>query len=371
MFKFQSKDISIFLENFFSRRMNLTTQRMIGECVEKRSKFNFIMGQLPSELQLEILDYIPRKVIFEPEELAFLQLFYIFTFNNYLEDYSSWFTKVNNFDFIECFDDVLENTSELDYEYLIDYYGDEAKYYDESDIDIFFKMIPDDLRKNRAFMNALIKKDSKARHYVIEPMTDQNSLTVNFTEEQFSYYRRFALHFVSTKETYHESYDVYKVLCRELQNDREIVLGIMENDIYPIREGRAEELRNDREIVLKTVQEHGDALEFASDNLKNDKEIVLSAIKNYGWAFTWASDRLKNDKEISLKAVQKYWKVYEKIPDELKTNKEILFEAGYKSNLYSLRWLPDKIKNHVRSMLHDKKDDDNFKLIAQRMGINN
>ena len=81
---------------------------MIGECVEKRSKFNFIMGQLPSELQLEILDYIPRKVIFEPEELAFLQLFYIFTFNNYLEDYSSWFTKVNNFDFIECFDDVLE-----------------------------------------------------------------------------------------------------------------------------------------------------------------------------------------------------------------------------------------------------------------------
>ena len=351
--------------------MNLTTERIIGECVEKRSKFNFIMGQLPSELQLEILDYIPRKVIFEPKELAFLQLFYTYTFYNHLEDYSSWFTEdifyfINN----ECFYSTLEYEDELDYEVLIDY-DDEAKYYDESDIDIFFKMIPDDLRKNRAFMNALIKKDSKARDYVIEPMTDQNSLTVNFTEEQFSYYRRFALHFVSTKETYHESYDVYKVLCRELQNDREIVLGIMENDIYPIREGRAEELRNDREIVLKTVQEHGDALEFASDNLKNDKEIVLSAIKKYGWAFTWASNRLKKDEEIALKAVQKYWKVYKKIPDELKTNKKILFEAGYQSNLYSLRWLPDKIKNLVRSVLHDKKDDDNFKLIAQRMGINN
>jgi hypothetical protein len=404
--------------------MNLTTQRMIGECVEKRSKFNFIMGQLPSELQLEILDYIPRKVIFEPEELSFLQLIYTYTFYNHLEDYSSWFTEdINYSDFIECFGNAYEYKCELDYE-LLDYEffrGDDSdefdendNYYDKTAIDIFLKMIPNDLRKNRTFMNALIKKDSKARDYVIEPMTDQNCLTISFTEEQFSYYRKFALHSV-------ESYGVYSVLCRELKNNREIVMGLMEHDWYPIRYGEAEELRNDREIIFKTVrnfgwaleyasenlkndkeivfsgvQNYGLALEFASENLKNDKEIVFSAVQNMGLAYTWASDRLKNDKEISLKAVQLNWKVYEKLSDKLKNNKEIalkavqmnwkfyekfsdklknnkeiFFEAGEKSNWYSLIWVPDKYKNSVRSVLNNQPDNDIFRLIAHRMGINN
>ena len=39
-------------------------------------------------------------------------------------------------------------------------------------------------------------------------------------------------------------------------------------------------------------------LQYVSDNLKADREFVMEAIEQHGWALEYASDDLQNDPEL-------------------------------------------------------------------------
>jgi len=310
--------------------MNSITRSLVSQAVSNQKLVVTAFTTLPTELQLEILDYIPRRVVFQPKELAFLKHLYIYTFYYHRGD-DSWLTDQENFlDFME----YTEGRND-------DYDFDD----DESCLDTFFERIPDDLRKSRLFMNTLIIKTPKAQEYIIEPMTDQDCYSIAFTTKQFDYYRKITLDSLYEE---HYSFDyvsdelkkdrkfmlaaVQKIngaleyAPDELQNDREIVLTAVKRDGYFLYDV-SYELQNDFEIVLAAVQQNGYALGSAYCKLSNNREIVLAAVKQLGGALKYASKELKNDREIVLAAVQQNGYALKYASAELQKDSEIVLTA--------------------------------------------
>ena len=278
---------------------------MLGECVEKHSKFNFIMAQLPTELQMEILEYVPIKIYFEPKELMFYK------------------TQLQN-----CL--LLQND---------------------------FQMIPDALRRNSDFMKWVIRRNPKAKEYVVEPMVNEDCSMIQFTQDQYNYYRKFLLKEISEYKFYGSPAKL-SLLCAELRGDKEIMLTAVQHG-WEALEFASENLKNDKEIVLTALEDNGDALKFASDNLKNDKEFVLETVQKDGWALEFASDNLKNDKEIVFAAVQQNRGLaLEFASNNLKNDKEIVL-AAVNNNLEddsleyasALEFASDNLKNDKEIVL--------------------
>ena len=273
---------------------------------------------LPLELAMEILEYVPIKIFFVPKALRF---------------YKDQLQK--------CL--LLQND---------------------------FQMIPDALRRNSGFMNRLIRRNPKAKEYVIEPMVNEDCSMIQFTQEQYDYYRKFMLKKISNDkmEWYtileYNNMPVYtSLLCDELRGDKEVVLAAVKNDARAL-EFASDNLKNDKEIVLTAVQSKGEALKFASDKLKNDKEIVLTAAQNYGSFLQYASEELKNDREFVLTAVRFKAVTFPELvlqfaSDDLKNDKEIVLTA-VRNNGGTLKFASDNLKNDIEIVLAAAQNYQNF-----------
>jgi hypothetical protein len=58
--------------------MDSITRNLVSKTVSTKKLMYTAFTTLPTEIQLEILDYIPRKVVFQPNELVYLKHFYIY-----------------------------------------------------------------------------------------------------------------------------------------------------------------------------------------------------------------------------------------------------------------------------------------------------
>ena len=122
-------------------------------------------------------------------------------------------------------------------------------------------------------------------------------------------------------------------------NDKKLMLDVIRQDGWNLRNDTpedlryerevvfkyaSEELRNDKEVMLEAVKQDGLALEYASEKLKNDRKVVLEAVKQDGNALMYASEELWKDKEIVLEAVKKAGCVLECISDKWYTEAGVL-----------------------------------------------
>ena len=146
--------------------MDSATTKQLSKTLSHHQLVMNAFSALPLEVAMEILEYVPIKIYFEPKELTFYK-------------------------------DQLQNCLLL-----------------QND----FQMIPDALRRNSDFMNRLIRRNPKAKEYVIEPMVNEDCSIIHFNQDQYDYYRKFMLKKVSNG--IHLSR-----LCAELRGDKEIMLA--------------------------------------------------------------------------------------------------------------------------------------------------
>ena len=101
--------------------------------------------------------------------------------------------------------------------------------------------------------------------------------------------------------------DVYLDLPEHWRQDREVALAAARADGYVLNAGYHDrprlpvEFRNDREIVLTCLQHRnasGWLFEYASEELKATREVVLAVVQNHGQALRYASAVLRDDEEI-------------------------------------------------------------------------
>eukprot|EP00971_Amphidinium_carterae_P181867 3608865-Amphidinium_carterae.1 len=80
-------------------------------------------------------------------------------------------------------------------------------------------------------------------------------------------------------------------------------------------------------MVLAAVRQHGEALEFASEECKKDSEIVLAAVRQFPRALRWASEECKRDRLIVFAAVIRNGWALEFAAEECKRDREIVLAA--------------------------------------------
>jgi len=105
-----------------------------------------------------------------------------------------------------------------------------------------------------------------------------------------------------------------------------------------------ETLLNDESFIRCAVKIKGDVLKLCPQNVRNNKDIVLGAINNDLWSVMYASDELKNDREVVLKSVKSRSDLYDKhllFPDQLKNDIEFLKQI-ISSNAFNIKFIPEK-----------------------------
>ena len=48
-------------------------------------------------------------------------------------------------------------------------------------------------------------------------------------------------------------------------------------------------------MMMTTAMQHGQALQYASDEMKNDRIVVMAAVEQYGGALQYASEELQQE----------------------------------------------------------------------------
>ena len=102
-------------------------------------------------------------------------------------------------------------------------------------------------------------------------------------------------------------------------------------------------IKNDYEIVFQAVRLSVHALNYASDDMKNNYEIVFRAVQNDGNALEYASDDMKNNYVIVLAAVTQNGNALEYASDDMKNNYDIVL-AAVKQNKYALNYASENMK---------------------------
>lgn len=233
-------------------------------------KVDFIMDQLPLELQIEVLSYIPINMTFKVSALECYK-------NHFLNDVCDRFrycmreirTDTQNFVSVP----IISNTQE----------------------DVL-QFLPKKFRKFRKFMNNLIEQNP------IDPNLELKDYTVNvkFTEKQFHNYCKLMLRLLV--DLNFGKNNILRFASEQLKNDTKFMLAAVRTDSCPL-DYASDELKNDREFMLAAVQQNGAALYYTSDELKNDKEVVMKAVQQNGWSsLKFASLQLKNSREMRLAA---------------------------------------------------------------------
>lgn len=158
---------------------------------------------------------------------------------------------------------------------------------------------------------------------------------------------------------------VFKYASEELRNDKEVMLEAVKQDGLAL-EYASEKLKNDRKVVLEAVKQDGNALMYASEELWKDKEIVLEAVKKAGCVLECISDKcyteagvllkekekesLCNDKEVILEAVKQEGMALKYASEELKNDKEFISEV-IKQNGSALNYISKELRNDKEFML--------------------
>lgn len=90
-----------------------------------------------------------------------------------------------------------------------------------------------------------------------------------------------------------------------LWEDHEFVKGIVQIDGLMLGNKLVtQKWRSDPDIVIHACENHGYALQYASEELKNNRPVVIAAVNQRGVALAYASEEMKNDYYIVLDAVR-------------------------------------------------------------------
>ena len=313
--------------------MDSITRNLVSKTVSTKKLMYTAFTTLPTELQLEILEYIPRKLVFQPNELVFLKHFYMFFFCYHLGD-ESWMTDSKKFFYFWKYIESQMDDSDYD------------DHVEDSCIDTFFELVPDDLRKSRPFMNMLIQKNPKVQEYVIEPMTDRECESMVFTKKQIDCYQKFVLTALKV--------GCDDVVSEEMKNDREFMLTAVQQKSGTLLYA-SDELQNDREMVLAAVKQDGNFLHYVSRELQNDFEIALAAVQQNGYALGSIACKLYKNREIVLAAVKQVGKALKYASNELKNDREIVLVAIKQDRKY-LQYASKELKNDRELLSYAKKN---------------
>jgi hypothetical protein len=363
--------------------MDSITRNLVSKTVSTKKLMYTAFTTQPTEIQLEILDYIPRKVVFQPNELVYLKHFYIYFFCHHLGDELWMSNDITDCKYIFFTNHLIEENDENEF---YSYYDNPE---DDSCMDTFFELVPDNLRKDIPFMNRLIEKSPNAQEYVIEPMTEHECESMVFTKKQFDYYRKFALHTVKRCDDYSFKHvsdelkrdsefilafldkhwleiDMEKYVSEDLRDDHEFMLAAIQyNSFYA--KFASNRLRNDHKFMFDLTQNDIDFLEFASNRLKKNRKFILTVVQQCGLTLEYASDKLKNDREIVLAAVQQDGLALEYASDKLKNDREIVLAAVQQDGL-AFVFAPDELKEDYElvSLMDKWKNDREIVLAVQK-----
>ena len=86
-------------------------------------------------------------------------------------------------------------------------------------------------------------------------------------------------------------------------------------------------MKNDEAIVMGAAQQHGFALQYASEEMKNDEAIVTAAVRRSWIALKYASEEMKNNEAIVMAAVQTSGTALLYASDEMKNNESFVMAA--------------------------------------------
>jgi lambda repressor-like predicted transcriptional regulator len=352
--------------------MDPTTSNLVSKTVSTKNLIYTAFTTLPTELQLEILDYVPRKVVFQPKELALLKHFYIYSFCYHLGD-ESWLrddhihytSHVSSYQRFTTF--FSQNGDEDDEDDEDDFYLHYSKPEDDSCIDSFFELIPDDLRKSRPFMNKLTRKSPKAEEYMIGPMTYQECYSMVFTKKQFDYYRKFAVHTVELIIGYS-----FENVFDELKREREFILAFLNKHNLDMRSYASDELRDDPKFMLAVIHDDLYKVEYASDRLKKNRKFMLSVVETYGyWSVKYVSRDFRDDPEFMLAAIQHDIDILHFASDRLKKNRKFMLSVvdkyGSRSLTYASQDLGDDPEFMLAAIQHDTECCD-YVSISDKLG---
>lgn len=137
------------------------------------------------------------------------------------------------------------------------------------------KYLPDDFKKNDLVLEAILKKNIKAKKYISEEILTKSKLITT------------------------------------LINQKE--------NIIPL-EFETDEVKDDPNYVLKAIKYDGKLFKHASKRLKNDPKFILEAIQIDGCIFRFASQKLRNNPDFVLEAVRSTPNMSKYVPTKLKQN---------------------------------------------------
>jgi hypothetical protein len=139
-------------------------------------------------------------------------------------------------------------------------------------------------------MNELTKKE------ILEKIKDQNAFEI------LEFYENLNIEFKNDLDIVKAcsfGRGLYDVLNETLQNNKEVILSIMEKrPTFDNYSKLKPEFKKDPDIIKVTLKSDGSFLEFLDQKVKNNKEMVKVAVSAYGPAIQYASDTLKNDWDV-------------------------------------------------------------------------
>ena len=100
---------------------------------------------------------------------------------------------------------------------------------------------------------------------------------------------------------------------------------------------------------MKAVSQHGNALQFASEELRGDREIEMKAVSQHGYALCWAAEGLRGDREVVMKAVSECGRALEYATDELRGDREVVMKA-VSENGYALECATEELRGNREMM---------------------
>jgi len=116
---------------------------------------------------------------------------------------------------------------------------------------------------------------------------------------------------------------------REVQGDRDLMLGALMTSQGAALQYAAPELRADRKVVLEATKYFGTAFREASSDLRGDREFALEAIALHGAALSGAADSLRGDRSLVLEAARRgHGSCLEGATKDLKTDQEFVLEVA-------------------------------------------
>ncbi|MGL4540167.1 MAG: DUF4116 domain-containing protein, partial [Candidatus Rhabdochlamydia sp.] len=132
------------------------------------------------------------------------------------------------------------------------------------------------LKEDRAFMLAVVKRNSNVLKYASEALKEDRDFMLAALKQNGC-----ALYYAS----------------ESLRKDKEIVSVAIKQNGNALKYA-SEALKKDRTFILFAIEQDNDELEYASKDLRKDRDFILAVVKQNGLVLEYASEALKRDIEI-------------------------------------------------------------------------